>query len=420
LHYNVEGLMRWNSFIPVLLAGASLAAASAVERWTTSTADTTTHHVNTQYGKVAVGVEATGNNGVALGASAPGSNAFAVKAAASGSGGIAVQADATGTGGKGVSGNGNQVGVYGTSPAGYGVQGESSASGGTGIYGYGAFRGVVGASLSNGVHGEGNDVGVEGWSYNGEGLFGWGFGNGTGLRALASGSGSGADVKSQQGVGLVATSVDNTAIVATANNQYGTAIQANGATGVNASVYTTEDYSSAIAFNGYAWGNGSGSSYGAFLTAMSGDYAYGVYGHASGGTESWAGYFTTNVYIGGYLDNPSDVMFKKNIQPIEGGLAKVMAMRPKTYEMKVDEFKGKVSLPPGKQYGVIAQELEEVLPELVNQVTAPAELTPDERKRGVKRDPTKFKSVNYMALIPILVQAIQEQQAEIEALKGQK
>lgn len=58
----------------------------------------------------------------------------------------------------------------------------------------------------------------------------------------------------------------------------------------------------------------------------------------------------------------------------------------------------------GKQYGLIAQEVEEVLPELVKSM-----------KIG---DDQEFKSVNYNAHIPILIKAMKEQQEEIENLKN--
>jgi len=62
-------------------------------------------------------------------------------------------------------------------------------------------------------------------------------------------------------------------------------------------------------------------------------------------------------------------------------------------------------LADGKQYGLIAQEVEDVLPELVKSM-----------KVG---DDQEYKSVNYNALIPILIEAIKEQHEEIEKLKKQ-
>ncbi|MBN1186453.1 MAG: tail fiber domain-containing protein, partial [Bacteroidales bacterium] len=63
----------------------------------------------------------------------------------------------------------------------------------------------------------------------------------------------------------------------------------------------------------------------------------------------------------------------------------------------------------GRHYGFTAQELEEVFPELVS-----TEAHPPEDEKG---EPLIYKSINYIEMIPILTQAIQEQQEEIEDLK---
>lgn len=114
----------------------------------------------------------------------------------------------------------------------------------------------------------------------------------------------------------------------------------------------------------------------------------------------------------------SDAKFKKNVVPLEGALGTVMALKPKVYEMKVDEFKTHISFPEGRQFGLIAQELETVLPDLVKEAFAPAKLSIEERQKGVSRPPLEYKSVNYTALIPVLIAAIQELQAEVDALKA--
>ena len=60
-----------------------------------------------------------------------------------------------------------------------------------------------------------------------------------------------------------------------------------------------------------------------------------------------------------------------------------------------------------KAIGFIAQEVEEVLPELVSEVS---ELHNKEEKH---------KTVDYQSVIPVLVEAIKEQQRQIEALQAQ-
>jgi hypothetical protein len=167
-------------------------------------------------------------------------------------------------------------------------------------------------------------------------------------------------------------------------------------------------------------GDAYGTSYGLEVVAEGGYVPIGVYAAAGGGSSgiSWAAWFDGSTYSNGGTYEGSDRMLKKNIKDYSGGLAKVMALKPKSYDMKFEEFKNEMQLPKGRQIGLIAQDLQEVLPELVKDVQDPPRLTEEERKAGVKKDGQKFKAVNYTGLIPVLIAAIQEQQARIEALEA--
>lgn len=161
-----------------------------------------------------------------------------------------------------------------------------------------------------------------------------------------------------------------------------------------------------------------------YLTCGSGDGTgsrYALYSRVQttcDGGAAYAGYFVGNVYISGTLTQPSDESKKRNVETMSGGLDLLNRLRPTTYNYIEDPD---MNLPEGKQFGFIAQELEQVFPELVKEIethTAPTEVGED----GEMSDPEvtgTIKSVNYVALIPVLVQAIQEQQAEIEALKAE-
>lgn len=96
----------------------------------------------------------------------------------------------------------------------------------------------------------------------------------------------------------------------------------------------------------------------------------------------------------------SDARFKENIEPIESGLDLIGNLRGVTYDFKTEEFPQQ-NFNSGTQYGFIAQELAEVMPTAV---------MPDEEG---------YLAVNYDAVIPVLVNAIQEQQSQIEALQEQ-
>lgn len=104
----------------------------------------------------------------------------------------------------------------------------------------------------------------------------------------------------------------------------------------------------------------------------------------------------------------SDARFKKDITALENPLAKVMDLKGVTYNWRNDEFPEK-DFGNVKQIGFIAQELEKVIPE------------------AVVTDENGYYSVNYFAVIPVLTEAIKEQQKmlnkqaeEIEQLKKQQ
>ncbi|MCD6024206.1 MAG: type sorting protein [Fibrobacteria bacterium] len=150
-------------------------------------------------------------------------------------------------------------------------------------------------------------------------------------------------------------------------------------------------------------------------------YTYGVYSSAGNGgvADAYAGWFNGDVAVTGSCNpcSPSDVMFKKNVRDYRGGLGKILALKPRAYEMRTDEFKDRMNLGKGTKVGFIAQEVEQVMPELVHTLSAPPKLSIEEQKQKVKKEPTKFRAMNYNELVPVLVQAMQEQQAQIEAMK---
>ncbi len=140
-------------------------------------------------------------------------------------------------------------------------------------------------------------------------------------------------------------------------------------------------------------------------TASVGSSAYGISGVSSSG---WAGHFAGNVYYSGVLSGPSDERLKENIKPMTNALGKVMLLEPSTFNFK-NEY-SKMNLAKGAQLGFMAQNLEQVYPELVVE-TYDKLMNPDKL--------FEFKSVNYVGMIPVLTKAIQEQQALIEQLQQQ-
>lgn len=106
------------------------------------------------------------------------------------------------------------------------------------------------------------------------------------------------------------------------------------------------------------------------------------------------GFFSGIVYCNG-VALCSDARYKKDIKPISNALASIKKVNGVNYFMKNEEFKEK-GFDNKLQYGVIAQDLEKIFPEMV--------LTDD---KG-------YKSVDYTRLIPVLIEALKEQQQLIE------
>lgn len=156
---------------------------------------------------------------------------------------------------------------------------------------------------------------------------------------------------------------------------------------------------------------------------------YGIYGAAWDGAENYAGYFDGDVQVNGNINhtgsitNTSDRRLKENIQPLESGLSTIMKLNPTTYNFRGNgEYNG-LKLSTGLHYGLIAQEVEQVLPslvkdnvhtytELVNEPSGPNQSNGDEVIKTMD-----YKSMNYTELIPVLIKAVQEQQEEIEKLQ---
>ena len=96
----------------------------------------------------------------------------------------------------------------------------------------------------------------------------------------------------------------------------------------------------------------------------------------------------------------SDLRLKQDISGISNALAGVLALNGVTYRYNTSRYP-ELGLSDQPQIGFLAQDLEQVYPELV--VT---------RKDG-------FKAVNYAQLVPVMVEAIKQQQAMIEDLRAE-
>jgi hypothetical protein len=94
----------------------------------------------------------------------------------------------------------------------------------------------------------------------------------------------------------------------------------------------------------------------------------------------------------------SDIRLKENIQPIQNALEKVESISGNTYDWK--EGFEEMHSHKGNDVGVIAQEIEEILPQIVTN-----------RDNG-------YKAVQYEKIVPLLIEAIKELSAKIKLLEN--
>ncbi len=105
---------------------------------------------------------------------------------------------------------------------------------------------------------------------------------------------------------------------------------------------------------------------------------------------------------------PSDKRTKKNIDNLNIGLPEIMRLRPVQFQ-----YKKEYDNDGGIKYGLVAQEVEEVMPYLVK--GQGVDMDQETGKKKITKG--EFKTLNYTKLIPVLIKAVQHQQREKEALE---
>ncbi len=159
--------------------------------------------------------------------------------------------------------------------------------------------------------------------------------------------------------------------------------------------------------------SGAGYNYGVYANANGGTYAFGIFASASGSSSgNWGGYFSGSVYSTGTYQG-SDKKLKSDITPLSGALDLINQLKPASYNYKTKEYRH-MNLPEGRQYGLIADEVKEVLPGAVKLAVQPAEYERIGKVKGKKiSDAVEFNAVNYTEIIPLLIGGMKEQQQMI-------
>ena len=106
-----------------------------------------------------------------------------------------------------------------------------------------------------------------------------------------------------------------------------------------------------------------------------------------------------NICYTGSIGACSDIRYKKNLTPLTGALNSVLSLHGIYYNWDTDRFKDK-AFTNDRQLGFSAQEIEKLFPEIV------------------QTDAKGYKAVDYSRLTPVLVEAVKDQQKEIEELKA--
>jgi hypothetical protein len=255
-----------------------------------------------------------------------------------------------------------------------------------------------------------------------DGMGGWFEGGASGVYALGSGTGdvvAGITGEAKNGnyinIGVSAVATDTTS----AAMNIGVLSTAEKSADVNVALAGISQGANATANNSAVLGMAGGSQFknigGRFEAIDTFGLNYGVYGQVSGsGSNYYAGYFDGDVHTTGNYTRSSDAKLKSNIQPAKEDsiVARLLRLEPKTYEYNRSSYPY-LSLPEGKQYGLIAQEVEQVFPELVKDIVHP-ELK--DLKGNVTSPQLTYKGLDYMGIIPLLISAVKTQQTKIDSL----
>ena len=156
---------------------------------------------------------------------------------------------------------------------------------------------------------------------------------------------------------------------------------------------------------------------------INGTYGYVGIGTASpsaklevNGTSEFNDYITVTGDINGTgsFNYISDQIFKTEIDSIQNALSIIQQLKPRTYYFDTLNF-NEFNFSSKKRYGFIAQDMEQVLPELVNSVKKYADY---DTLGNIVHPETTYKAVNYIEIIGILTKGIQEQQQKIDSLSS--
>lgn len=96
---------------------------------------------------------------------------------------------------------------------------------------------------------------------------------------------------------------------------------------------------------------------------------------------------------------PSDIRYKKNVQNLGNALETIEKLQGVSFDWRQGEFPGIDFGSKEQQIGMIAQQVREIVPQ------------------AVREDDEGYLAVNYAQMVPLLIEAMKEMNAEIRDLK---
>jgi len=132
--------------------------------------------------------------------------------------------------------------------------------------------------------------------------------------------------------------------------------------------------------------------------------ASGQVGSFNDGDNNFRGYYDIIAYA-------SDRRLKENVKVIDNAIGKVKQLTGMTYNWNSLGNQYGWSPSSEREAGVFAQDVQAVLPEAVK-------LAPFDNNMGVSKSGENFLTVKYEKIVPLLIEAIKEQQQQIEDLKS--
>ena len=262
-----------------------------------------------------------------------------------------------------------------------------------GQWGYGVYATATGSQFTTGGYLKGDLTGVEAiggsTGVKGSGVYGGEF-TGTGAGVVGSGGPTGGKFTGTR------TAIEATLQTATNTNsfpQYGIACRA----------INTANTDQVFGISSYVDGKDAISN------------VIGIYSEPHGPKSTFltSFYGAGNVNISGNYYSSSDAKLKQDIKPIQSMIGKIMELKPSSYQYRTEEYR--MNLPKGNQFGLIAQEIQKVFPELVAVQVKPASF--DKESNEKLSDEVKYLGINYTGLIPIIISGVQEQQQRIKMLE---